>query len=177
MKALGLLGLRVAVGIIFIYMGYSKLGPNHSGATALFSGLGFPGNGAAYVIGLLEFVGGALVLLGIFASYAATWLAVIMVVALLTVHRGGPVMGYFLPLAVLGGCLALMGCGAGHYRLVRAECHCPKCKEVAGKGYGCGAGAGGCGDKMDMKKCDCKNCCGGSCPCGAPGGMCACCKK
>ncbi len=153
MKSLGLLGLRIAVGIIFMYMGYGKLGPNHAGATAMFSGLGLPGNATAYVIGLLEFVGGAMVLLGAYASYAAMWLAAIMVVAMLTVHRGGPFMGYFLPLSVLGGCLALIGCGAGHYRLIQAQCHCPKCKMSGGQD-GCGCGGGACGGG-EGKMCSC----------------------
>ncbi len=149
MKAVGLLGLRLAVGIIFLYMGYSKLGPNHAGTAGMFSGMGLPGNGTAYLIGLLEFVGGLMVIFGVYAKYAATWLAAIMVVAILTVHRGGPFMGYFLPLSVLGGCLALMGSGAGRYRLVKTQCHCKLCQEGMKEGGCCGSGSCGGGDKKE----------------------------
>lgn len=154
-KAWGLLGLRIAVGVIFIYMGYGKLGAGHTMASGMFASIGLPGSGSfwAYVIGLFEFVGGLMVLLGIFASTAAMWLSVILIVAMLTIHRGGPFPGYFLPLAVLGGCLALIGSGAGALRLVKMECPCPKCKDACQTGGGAGAlAAGGTG-----------GCCGGSC--------------
>jgi len=133
MRDAGLLALRIALGILFVYMGYSKLGPNHamsSGMFAKFIGPEYAGSFWAYFVGLAEFVGGLMVLLGVFASYAAAWLSIIMVVALLTVHLGGPVSGYFLPLVTLGGTLALMGSGAGCWRLVKTECHCPKCKSM-----------------------------------------------
>lgn len=162
MKAFGLLGLRLAIGIIFIYMGYGKLGPNHAMATGLFSGMGLPGSAAAYVVGLLEMVGGLMVLLGVFAGTAAMWLAIIMIVAMLTVHKGGPFMGYFLPLAVLGGCLGLIGTGAGAYRLVKMECHCAKCKSVVDGGCSTEKNCGdACGDKKENGCCEGK--CGGAC--------------
>lgn len=155
-KNVGLLALRIAVGVIFMYMGYLKLGPGHNLATGMFAGMGLPGGGNfwAYFVGTLEFVGGAMVILGAYARYAAAWLAVIMVVAMLTVHRGGPFVGYFLPLSVLGGCLALLGTGAGRYRLLKAECCCKTCKAMyagqEGGCDGCGGGCGGnCGDKME----------------------------
>lgn len=167
MKALGLLALRLAVGIIFIYMGYGKLGPNHAMASGMFQSLGFPGGGSfgANFVGTFELVGGIMVILGVFATYAATWLSIIMIVAMLTVHKGGPFMGYFLPLAVLGGCLAIMGGGAGRYRLVKMECHCPKCKGAMGemKEDGCCGGKceGKCGDDKMACSCgkpDCPSC-------------------
>jgi hypothetical protein len=42
----------------------------------------------------------------IFSRVAASWLAIVMVVAMATAHRGGPFTGYFLPLVILGSCLA-----------------------------------------------------------------------
>lgn len=140
MRSAGLLALRVAIGIIFIYMGYGKLGPNHEATAAMMVGLGF-GSGsaaAAYLLGLLEFVGGFMVLLGAYVGIAGVWLSIIMVVAILTVHRGGPVFGYFLPLSILGGLLALIGSGAGQHRLVKTECRCKICQG--------GKAGGACGD-------------------------------
>jgi putative oxidoreductase len=149
MKSWGLLALRLAIGFIFMYMGYSKLGPNHEGAAAMFNSIGFPGGGSlgAYFVGFFEMLGGAMVILGVFASYAAVWLSVIMLVAMATVHKGGPLMGYFLPLAVLGGTLAIAGAGAGRYRLVKTQCHCKGCRGDMKDGGGCCGGncGGSCG--------------------------------
>jgi len=157
MRDVGLLALRIAVAFVFIYSGYTKLGPNHEMASGMFGKLIGPesaGSFWAYFVGLAEFGGGLMVLLGVFASYAAVWLAIIMVVAIFTVHLGGPVNGYFLTVSLLGSCLALMGSGAGRFRLVKTECHCPKCKEVcstdeaaSGKDADGCCGGGGCGDK------------------------------
>ena len=155
MKAVGLLGLRITLAIIFIYSGYQKLFVGHEMVTGMFGSLGLvPASFLAWFVGVVEFVGGIMVLLGIFARYTAMPLAIIMVVAMLTAHRGGPINGYFLPLAVLGGCLALMSVGAGQYRLVKTECHCATCKGAGSEKEGscCGGkGACGCGDK-DIKK-------------------------
>ena len=167
MKALGMLALRLAIGVIFMYMGYSKLGPNHAMASGMFAGIGFPGGGSlgAYFVGTFEFVGGLMVLLGVFANFATAWLSIIMLVAMATVHKGGPFVGYFLPLAVLGGCLAIMGAGAGRYRLVKMECRCPRCKAAMSgnmKEDGCCGGkcGGACADKMGCAcgKADCPSC-------------------
>ncbi|MBI2443904.1 MAG: DoxX family protein [Candidatus Magasanikbacteria bacterium] len=192
MRAVGLLGLRVALGIIFIAEGVGKLGPGREMALKLFASGGLP-EWLVPLVGVLELTGGLMVLLGIYAPYAATWLALIPLGAMLTVHRGGPAFGYFLPLAVLGGCLALMGVGAGRYRLVKTECRCGKCKTSHGAPGG-GAGscsgddsrcdcAGNCsaacrGDSAgptEMNKtCACQGCCSGQCGCGAKGGGCGC---
>ncbi len=168
MKSWGLLALRLAIGVIFMYMGASKIWINHAGASLMFSGIGFPGGGSlgAYFVGAFEFVGGLMVLLGVYANFATAWLSIIMLVAMATVHKGGPFMGYFLPLAVLGGCLAIMGGGAGRYRLVKMECRCPKCKSAMSGGMKNGGCCGGkcegkCGDETmgcSCGKSDCAEC-------------------
>jgi len=142
MKNFGLLAMRITVGVIFIYMGYNKIFLSHSASSGMFAkviGPVFAGSFWAYFVGTAELVGGLMVLLGAYTSYAAAWLAIIMVVAILTVHAGGKFTGYFLPLAVLGGTMALMGMGAGKYRLIKTECHCPKCKasDAANTNGGC----------------------------------------
>jgi len=160
MKDFGLLALRLALAFIFIYSGYMKLGPSNAMASGMFGKLIGPeswGSFWAYFVGGVEFFGGLMLLLGVFASYAAVVLSIVMVVAIFTAHWGGPINGYFLPLAVLGGTLAIMGNGAGCWRLVKTECHCPKCKAMCsseksmGKGEEmdgcCGKGDGCCGDK------------------------------
>jgi len=177
-KNVGLLALRVAIGVIFIYMGYSKLGPNHAGAAGLFEAIGFPGGGNfwAYFVGTFELVGGLMALFGAYLRFAAVWLSIIIVVAMLTVHRGGPFVGYFLPLSVLGGCLALLGAGAGSYRAVKSECFCKDCRTMCAEmGGGCGGKCGGsCGG--DGGECGGDKC-GGGCSNGKPDEQRECCGK
>lgn len=152
MKDYGWLALRIAVAFVFIYSGYMKLGPNHAMTSGMFGKLIGPemaGSFWAYFVGLAEFGGGLMVLLGIFASYAAAWLAIIMVVAIFVAHWGGPISGYFLTVTLLGSCLALVGNGAGRFRLVKTECHCPKCKMATNDKGGC----------CDDKKPEVSSCC------------------
>lgn len=140
-KAIGILALRLALGAIFIFAGYQKLGPGHAGAAMMFSKMiGMPGDGGfwAYFVGAFEVVGGIMVALGAYTRVAAAWLVVIMLVAVGTVHRGGPFPGLYAPLAILGGLFSLIGTGAGRYRLVQTECCCKECKEKMAAGGCCG---------------------------------------
>lgn len=144
-KQLGLFLLRLALASIFIFAGYNKLGPGHEGAIGMFTKLGF---GApefwAYFVGLAELVGGVMLVLGIYVSYAAAWLAVVMLVALFTAHRGGSFMSMYAPISMLGGLFALMGTGAGKWALLKdacggtcatkgTECACGKCESCKTK--------------------------------------------
>ncbi|MCX6780402.1 MAG: DoxX family protein, partial [Candidatus Magasanikbacteria bacterium] len=106
MKDFGLLALRLALGAIFIYAGYGKLGANHAMVSGMMGKLIGPesaGSFWAYFVGLAEVVGGAMLVLGVFASYAAAWLSIIMIVAILTVHLNGSFANMYAPLAILGG--------------------------------------------------------------------------
>lgn len=94
---LGPLVIRLALGVIFIYHGAQKLfgmwgGPGLQGVAQTMTGpLGFrPAYPWAVALGLTEFVGGALVLIGLFTRYAALALAVVMLVAIVKVHWGKP---------------------------------------------------------------------------------------
>jgi putative oxidoreductase len=155
MKAFGILALRIFLAIIFVYSGYAKLFPNHDMAVAGFGAMGFPMPSFwVWLVGLVELIGGLMIGLGVYARYAAVPLSITMLVAIFVAHWGSPIKDYFLPFAVLGGCLSLMGTGAGCYRLVKTECHCTACKGMeGGKEGGCcgGKGACGCGDN-EMKK-------------------------
>lgn len=74
-----------------------------------------PGMFWAVVVGCCEFFGGILVLLGLFTRAAAAAIASVMVVAILTVHRGT----FFLPqgsefaLTLLAASVALILAGGG----------------------------------------------------------------
>lgn len=154
MKATGLLALRITFAIIFIYSGYEKLFPAHAMTVDMFGKMGFsPANFWTWLVGIVEFFGGIMILLGIFTRYAATLLAVTMLVATIVMLRSGPFMGAALPLAMLGGCLALMGTGAGKFRLVKTECHCGACKMMGKDQGGCCGGKGACAcQDAQMKK-------------------------
>lgn len=113
-QPLGLLLLRVVLGMIFISHGYPKLA--HPGAMhGMFSQHGLPAY-FAEVSGVLEVFGGGLLILGLFSRVAALLLTVEMAVAIWKVHSGDGLMAihnYEFPLTLLAGCFALATVGAG----------------------------------------------------------------
>lgn len=122
MRDLGLFLLRVAVAVIFISHGWDKLN-DIQGTASFFGGSGIPmPEFMAYLVGLVELLGGIGVLLGVYTKIWASLLAVVMVVALLSVHLSAPATGQ-LALALLGGNLALVGVGAGKWSLWK-DCFC-----------------------------------------------------
>jgi putative oxidoreductase len=114
LQPLGLLLLRLALGIIFISHGYPKL--SHPEAMhGMFVQHGLPGY-FAEISGVLEVFGGGLLILGLFTRAAALLLAIEMGVAIWKVHSGGGFMAvrnYEFPLALLVACFALASIGAG----------------------------------------------------------------
>jgi uncharacterized membrane protein YphA (DoxX/SURF4 family) len=112
-KAFGLLLLRVVLGIIFIYHGYSKL-TDLTMTSGFFESLGIPMAGFfAVVVGLVEFLGGIALILGVFTTHAAFLLAIVMLVALLTTKLGGAFIDARLDLALFAALVAFMGTGPG----------------------------------------------------------------
>jgi len=124
MKNLGLFLLRVAVGAVFIYHGWLKLS-DIALTTTFFDSVGIPiPVFFAWLVGLVEFVGGIALVLGVWVHTFALLLAVNMLVALLVVHLGAPWSAAELPVVLFGAMVALMGVGAGDWRLVKKECVC-----------------------------------------------------
>jgi putative oxidoreductase len=114
LQPLGLLLLRVALGIIFITHGYPKLA-HGAGMQRFFIEHGLPGY-FLHVAGVLELFGGGLLLLGLFTRGAALLLAIEMGVAIWKVHGSRGILAvheYEFPLAMAMGCLALATIGAG----------------------------------------------------------------
>ncbi len=117
--SLGLLLLRVMVGIVFVIHGGQKLfavGLPRFAESLTHMGVPAP-SVAAVVVTLVEFVGGALLIVGLFARVAAVLIVVDMLVAVLLVHlpRGFFNPGGFeypLTLLVANLALALLGAGA-----------------------------------------------------------------
>lgn len=158
-KSLGLLILRLFVGGIFLVHGIQKL-QNMEGTAMFFSQIGL-NSFWAWVVALVETIGGAVLVLGIFVQYAAALLSIILVVAVAMVKYkfGGPSMlekfaAAEVDLALLGSCLALVCAGAGRISFSRwCKCHkgdgsCKACAIV-------GCENGNCGEK---KCCDGASC-------------------
>jgi len=117
LQPVGLLALRIALGIIFLYHGYPKLAHLRGGSEMqeFFVQHGLPGY-FLYVAGVIEAFGGGLLLLGLFTRAAALLLAAEMAVAIWKVHS---VHGYLavneyqFPLTLATACFALATVGAG----------------------------------------------------------------
>lgn len=116
LKPLGLLLLRVALGVIFIYHGYPKLFGHTRDAMQTFVHMGLPGY-FVYVAGVIEFFGGCMLIVGLFTRIAALLLAIEMAVGLWTAHKivSDPmaVSNYELPLMLAVATFALATIGAG----------------------------------------------------------------
>ncbi len=118
-RSWGLMVLRVAVGIVFLMHGWQKLFViGIPGVTGFFGHAGIPlPHISAIVVSLVEFLGGAALVLGAFTRAAAVLLAIDMTVAVLKVHLKN---GFFLPAGfefalsmwAANICLALTGGGA-----------------------------------------------------------------
>ncbi|MEX0660209.1 MAG: DoxX family protein [Balneolaceae bacterium] len=86
---IALLLLRVGVGLVFIITGWGKL-TGIEGAQGFFGSLGIPLAGLmAWVVAIVEFFGGLMVLFGAYIRIPTLLMAIIMVVALLTTKLGG----------------------------------------------------------------------------------------
>ncbi|MBI2175200.1 MAG: DoxX family protein [Parcubacteria group bacterium] len=107
--------LRVVLGVAFVLHGYPKLFGGFGATAQFFSSVGIkPAKFWVAVVGIVEFFGGAALLVGIFTQAAALLIAVNMAVALLVVKRKqGFVGGYELDLAFLAMALALLLLGPG----------------------------------------------------------------
>jgi putative oxidoreductase len=116
LKPLGLLLLRVGLGVIFIYHGYPKLFGHSRDAMQAFVNVGFPGY-FVYIAGIIEFFGGCMLIVGLFTRLAGLLLAGEMAVALWKVHNifSNPmaVVRYELPLTLAVATFALATVGAG----------------------------------------------------------------
>ena len=122
LKPVALLLLRLALGVIFIYHGLPKLSHAHEWMRN-FQHMGFPGY-FAYIAGILEVFGGALLIAGLFTRIAGLLLAGEMAIALIKVHglfsSPGTVGKYEFPLALCTAAFVLATVGAGMISLDQA---------------------------------------------------------
>ena len=115
---LAILILRLWVGAMFIWHGYGKL----FGGMEQFSGwlgqLGVPLPVLfGYLAALSEFVGGILLILGLFYRIAAFFILIVMIVALTTAHVGDPLSKTEKPLTFAVTMISFILFGAGKYSL------------------------------------------------------------
>jgi len=114
LQPVGLLLLRVALGVVFISHGYTKL-THPNDMQGFFVQHGLPGYFVT-VAGVFEVFGGGLLILGFLTRIAALLLAMEMAVAIWKVHSAGGYMAvhnYEFPLVLAAACFALATVGAG----------------------------------------------------------------
>ena len=116
-KDYSVLPLRLALGSVFIAHGYQKL---TSIGVANFAGMLSPLGGAAllfaWIVTLIELLGGIAVLVGFGTRYAAAGIAAVMIGAISIVHLPNGFLGqggYEFPLTLLLVALTLVVIGAG----------------------------------------------------------------
>ncbi|PKR85153.1 DoxX family protein [Heyndrickxia camelliae] len=123
MQDLGLLLIRIMIGIVFFFYGTQKLfgwfgGYGIKGTGGWFESIGIkPGNAVAVLSGLGELVSGLLFILGVFLPVGAVIILIIMLGAIVKVHgpkgfangAGGYEYNLVLIVVVIG--LALIGPG------------------------------------------------------------------
>jgi putative oxidoreductase len=146
---LGLLVLRIVVGLLFMGHGAQKLfgwcgGHGLDGTAGFFEkSIGLrPGRLHAAGAGLAEFGGGVLLLLGLLSPLAATALIATMVVAIATVHGAkGPWNtegGFEYNLVLIAVAFAVAAAGPGNWSLDHALG-----LDLSGAGWGLAALAAG----------------------------------
>ncbi|MFZ0820819.1 MAG: DoxX family protein [Candidatus Acidiferrales bacterium] len=115
LKPLGLLLLRCALAVIFIWHGYQKYAHGTEGVKAYMSSTGLPSYFAYIAIGL-EIGGGVLLLAGLATRPIAILLAGEMVIAIWKAHMGGGIAAvsqYEFAMICGAACFALATTGAG----------------------------------------------------------------
>ena len=129
--------LRIVLGIIFIVHGYPKLfkkdfGPR--GFSGFLKNIGVPSPLLfAYVVAIVEFFGGALLIIGLFTRLSAIAIAINMFVAIWKVKgktglvtkvmEGGWAGGYELDLALMIMAIVLIIMGAGIFSIDHIICN------------------------------------------------------
>ena len=120
LQSIGLLALRAALGLVFVYHGYPKLVHSNAAMQQFFIEHNLP----AYFVslaGVLETFGGLLFFVGLFTRPAAMLLAVEMAIAIWKVKgvHALVVRDYEFELILCAACFALATVGAGALSLDR----------------------------------------------------------
>ena len=126
---LSMLVLRVAVGAVFLAHGIQKFQGGVENVAGFFSKVRIPmASVMAWVVTVVEAVGGAFLILGFSTQIAAALIAFVMVVAIVMVKAGNGLIstpgssGYEFDVALLAGSIVLMLQGAGKYSVDSKMC-------------------------------------------------------
>lgn len=116
--------LRLVLGIAFVAHGWQKYSGGVENVVGFFGNVGIPAAGFfAWVVTLVELLGGIALILGILTRYASALIAIVMVVAIWKVKLSrGYLGGFELDLTFLGIALSLMLTGGGPLSVDRAVC-------------------------------------------------------
>ena len=115
LQPLALLVMRLALGTIIVEHGYHKVFGGLHHHVQFVTSLGLPA-WSAYLSAFTEFLGGLLVLIGLFTRIAAIAICIDLSVAILKVHLHNGLMGnggYEFPLALATLAFALIFFGGG----------------------------------------------------------------
>ena len=120
------MGMRAAIGAIFIAHGVGKFNPGFAGF--LSGPLGLPAE-LAIVIALAETVGGILLVFGVVSRIASGWLSIIMLGAIFHVKGAASLTGdggAELDVILLGALLVLVVAGPGRVSIPYAVKQIPR---------------------------------------------------
>ncbi len=124
-KDLGLLFLRIGVGVPFIVHGLSKL-MNIAGTTGFFSSIGLSPM-FVYIVGGAEVIAGLMILLGLWAAIGGWIVSLVMAVAYILVKHKMPFFGgYEIDMVFFFSGLAIAMLGSGKYSVKKDAC-CSTC--------------------------------------------------
>ena len=120
------MGLRAAVGVIFIVHGSGKFNPGFLGFMEM---LGLPPE-MQIPIALAETVPGILLLIGVFTRLSASLLSIVMLGAIFYVKQAGSLTGergFEFDLILLAACLVVMIAGPGRISIAHVVKKLPRC--------------------------------------------------
>ena len=120
------MGLRAAVGVVFIVHGSGKFNPGFLGFMEM---LGLPPE-MQIPIALAETVPGILLLIGVFTRLSASLLSIVMLGAIFYVKQAGSLTGergFELDLILLAACLVVMVAGPGRISIAHVVKKMPRC--------------------------------------------------
>ncbi len=115
-KDIGLLLIRIALALVFIYHGWDKV-MNIEAKIGFFESIGL-NLLWLYVVAYVELLGGILMLLGVRVREVAILFAITMIVAIWKVHMNDGFKGMEFQLTLLLTSLAILFTGAGKYSLL-----------------------------------------------------------
>ena len=120
------MGLRAAVGVIFIVHGSGKFNPGFLGFMEM---LGLPPE-MQIPIALAETVPGILLLIGVFTRLSASLISIVMLGAIFYVKQSGSLSGergFEFDLILLAACLVVMIAGPGRISIAHVVKKLPRC--------------------------------------------------